>query len=79
MKTWVNFQKKNMGSVICLYTLVLLSVPEIEGIYATGIYIYFLEIPLVEFVYPVNYSHARWSYGRQFRSLLLLPLSVEYC
>ena len=26
---------------------------------------------------PCIYSHAKWSYGRQFRSLLLCPLSVE--
>ena len=29
---------------------------------------------------PCIYSHARWSYRRRFRSLLLCPLSVErYC
>ena len=26
---------------------------------------------------PCSYSHARWSYLRRFRSLLLCPLSVE--
>ena len=28
---------------------------------------------------PCIYSHARWSYRRRFRSLLLCPLSVERC
>ena len=40
-----------IGSVICLYTPVSLSVPEMEGIYATGGHPFFDDVPLVEFMY----------------------------
>ena len=52
-----------MGSVARLYTPESLSVPEMEGIYATG-GIPFEDVPLMEFIYLVFYSHARWSYHR---------------
>ena len=71
-----NWSWIKIGSVACLYTPESLSVPEMEGIYATG-GIPFEDVPLMEFIYLVFYSHARWSYHRWFKSLLLCPLSVE--
>ena len=41
------------GSVVCLYTPVSPSVPEMEGIYATGGILFFEAIPLVEFLYLI--------------------------
>ena len=41
-----------IGSVVCLYTPVSPSVPEMEGIYVTG-GILFEDVPLVEFIYLV--------------------------
>ena len=41
-----------IGSVVCLYTPVPPSVPEMEGIYVTGV-ILFEDVPLVEFMYLV--------------------------
>ena len=41
-------------------------------------FFFFEDVPLVEFIHLVFYSHARWSYRRRFRSLLLCPLSVEH-
>ena len=37
------------------------------------------DVTLVEFMYLVLkiYPHARWSYRRRIRSLLLCPLAVE--
>ena len=65
-----------IGSVICLYAPVLQSVPEMEGIYATGGILYPGDT-LGGVHVPYIYSHARRSYRRRFRSLLLSPLSVE--
>ena len=64
------------GSVMCLYTPVSLNVPEMEGLYATG-GILSWGCTFGEVYTPCTYSHARWSYRRQFRSLLLCPLSVK--
>ena len=41
-----------LGSVVCLYTPVLPSVNEMEGVYATGAS-FFEDLPLVEFMYLV--------------------------
>ena len=70
-----------ISSIVCLCALVSPNVPEMEGTYATGgilfFFFFFEDVPLVEFIHLVFYSHARWSYRRRFRSLLLCPLSVE--
>ena len=68
-----------LGSVVCLDTPVSTSVPELDGIYATG-GIPFRGCTFGGVYIPCIYPHARWSYRRRFRSLLLCPLSVErYC
>ena len=63
-------------SVVCLYTPVSQSVPKMEGIYATG-GILFWGCTFCGVYIPCISSHARGSYRRRFRSLLLCPLSVE--
>ena len=68
--------RMKIGSVVCLYTPVSPSVPKMEGINATG-GILFLRMYFDGVYIPCIYSHARWSYRRRFRSLLLCPLSVE--
>ena len=51
---------------------------EMEGIGATGGILFFFGGCTFGVVYiPCIYSHARWSYRRRFKSLLLCPLSVE--
>ena len=67
----------NIGSVVlCLYTPVSPSVPEMEGIYASGGIFFWGCTLLCIYVFCI-YSHARWSYRGRLRSLLLCPLSVE--
>ena len=64
--------------MVCLYTPVSPSVPEMEGIYATG-GILFWGWTFGRLYIPCICSHARWSYRGRFRSLLLCPLSFERC
>ena len=71
VRSWIK-----IGSVVCLYIPVSLSVPEMEGIYATG-GILFWGCTFGGVYIPCIYLHARWSYHRQFRYLLLCPLSVK--
>ena len=66
-----------IGSVVCLYTPVSPSVPEMDGIYATGGILFGGGCAFRGVNIPCIYSHARWSYRRRFRSLLLCPLSAE--
>ena len=72
--------RMKIGSVVCLYTPLSPSVPEMEGIYDTGGTLFcfvFLGCTFGGVYIPCIYSHARWSYRRRFTSLLLCPLSVE--
>ena len=63
-------------SVVCLYTPVSPSVPEMEGNIPLGGILFWGCIFGGVYI-PSIYSHARWSYRRRFRSLLSRPLSVE--
>ena len=71
VRSWIK-----IGSVVCLYTPVSPSVFDMEGVHATG-GILFWDCTFGGVYVPCIYSHARWSYRRRFRSLLLCPLSVE--
>ena len=44
--------RREIGSVVCLYTLVSSSVPEMEGYMPLG-YLCFEDVPLVDFIYLV--------------------------
>ena len=71
-RSWIN-----TGSVVCLCTPVSPSMLEMEGTYATGSILFWGCTFGGVFISCIN-SHARWSYRRRFRSLLLCPLSVEF-
>ena len=65
-----------IGCVVCLYTAVSLSVPEMEGIYATG-GILFEDVPLVEFIYLVFTRTTGGVAVGDSGLFCLSPLSVE--
>ena len=65
-----------IGSVVCLYILVSPSVPEMEGMYATG-GILFWECTFGGVYTPCIYSHARWSYVGDSDLCWYATLSVE--
>ena len=74
-----------LGDVLCLFTLVLPSVPYKEGVHATGKHSFFFSfffreggggVPLMEFLYAIFTRISSECYRGRFMSLLC-TISVE--